>query len=760
KFFDGLSTGSNSDLLVTGFEYELGWCDRDPFLQVPWIEQFQQYGATLVLVSEYGLRVELASYEASATGQCYKIPVTFGTEHIGTWRLRVEMDTDANEYVESAPFTIEYREATRYALGQRIIPPDDTLPGLKPDIADDASFYWSLETNRLYAIAPTTSMLTWYKDEGRTDPVPMVAYVTYPNRQDYPTDPLVQLHIAESQPVDLFPAGTPFDSARLMYLENDATISANLFQATTEGWSLIFYRDDQAQDPDLMEHFDVVSTYVWNHDKNPNRPDNPVLNPDFPFEKTVDIGKELTDSYHNQSCANGYIFFPDAYYDGYGDSRAYDRDSRTGPIFIVNENDPELIEDDPVVIWYHRSAVSNVCWPSKPVHYETPWPADARKIVIASRLGSGPLSPENFGQPANMMIYNQPDPDEIGYNPNEEHADFFTASGSAYPAVYALRDDLHRTTWNNPRRPFTSKPYALLKYIDPEDGRWNFEVFEVTAQSPRYERSGTIVENEATTARYYINTGGILTPWAWPAPLPGDGYYLDADGLVRKHGDDTNSCYNVSNLSTPLSNCTGAKIHYINSIGNLVENSNQPANGFSFNGLLLPGTLDVDDAYFLSEYGMLVKGDTFYRFYYPKEAGDEINPPYPLNQMTFGPCPESYFRSTDLNKVLRDKDDKFFAKHGGLGDDLAVDVVLNFYYRMQAGYWYDLDANGYPDVAIGTPLAWLDGLDHNFDGATPVPTTYAIFWPDPVPTLYVGETLTDAKTQEGESVGLPNIKDQ
>ncbi|MBW1806159.1 MAG: hypothetical protein JRJ06_07315, partial [Deltaproteobacteria bacterium] len=150
----------------------------------------------------------------------------------------------------------------------------------------------------------------------------------------------------------------------------------------------------------------------------------------------------------------------------------------------------------------------------------------------------------------------------------------------------------------------------------------------------------------------------------------------------------------------------------------------------------------------------------YYRFHYADEAGKEINPPYPLNQLTFGPCEESYIYPGDLRWVLKDKDDKFFSRNGGLNGEPATDIVLRYFYRLQAGFWYDLDADGYPDEPVGTPVPLLEGLDGTFDGQTPVDVTYAIRWPDTVPTLFVGEILADAKTQDGETVGLPNIKDQ
>ncbi len=58
-------------------------------------------------------------------------------------------------------------------------------------------------------------------------------------------------------------------------------------------------------------------------------------------------------------------------------------------------------------------------------------------------------------------------------------------------------------------------------------------------------------------------------------------------------------------------------------------------------------------------------------------------------------------------------------------------------------------------------VGWQEDLEGVVtENETPIETTYEINWPDQVPTLFVGETLVDAKTQTGEPVGLPNIGDQ
>ena len=750
--------GVGGTLVVTNYDYEIKFKGKDPLPSDPRIDQPDQFDVRLALVNEYGYRVELGTFTLQTSQIGYSIPYVFGPEHTGTWRIRVEMVEDPNQFAESEEITIKYMDVTRYALSQQIIPPEGADPGIKPDLEVESACYWSPLTNRLYAIAPATMMVTWYEDQERTKPVPEVVYITYPNKQDYPMDPDVYIHVADSMAVDLLPEGTRFDNARIMYAENDATTARNQFKASKEGWSVILYTDQEAHDPDRKEAFDVVRTYVWNHHQSPLIPYNPILNPDFPIEKTGYIGREITDPEHCPDCKNGWVFFEVAPYDGAGTNKAYDRTVREGPIFAVNEDDPSTEDDDLVVVWYKKSAASGVCWPSKPVRYDPQLPSDARQIVIASGLGSGPLPFDEYGALDNMLVYNQPDRKLPGYNPNEEHAAFFTAQGSSDPGVFPLRTDLNQpvdftsTYLHNDR----SRPFVLLKYRDPDTARWNFEVYRVVVQSESFSYDGSTVQSVADYSpgqdRYYIDSNGNLTSTTgfFPHDVQNNqySYYLDAQGLLRRHGETDQKWYNKVGSSISETDFAHVHVYYIEQDGTLTDM-----------GLLSSEPTLPDDRYLLDIHGVIVDSDVYYRFQYSGFAGMEINPPYPVNQLTFGPCAESYVDNATEEAVLTDKDNKFFAKNGGYNGAPKQDVILHYFYRLQDGFWYDLDENGVPDEAIGTPLPWLEAADGTFDGV-PIPITYSIVWPDPVPTLHVGETLLDAKTQEGETVGLPNIKDQ
>ena len=71
-----------------------------------------------------------------------------------------------------------------------------------------------------------------------------------------------------------------------------------------------------------------------------------------------------------------------------------------------------MLDTDP------RSGFGVIYWPTITVKYTIKYPENARKIVLASNDGSGPLS----SLEAKGLIYYQNDKSKVGYNPNEEHA--------------------------------------------------------------------------------------------------------------------------------------------------------------------------------------------------------------------------------------------------------------------------------------------------------------------------------------------------
>ena len=191
----------------------------------------------------------------------------------------------------------------------------------------------------------------------------------------------------------------------------------------------------------------------------------------------------------------GYISGGKGYYPaGYLDPFAVGVETANlGAIIPVN-----ALPSDPVltVRWFKKisapsAAFKDVYVPGKIGRYTLIYPPAPSEIVIAQGVGTNTLlSAEAVGS-----VYYQNDPSKPGYNPNEEHA--LMLNGRAY----ALRDDLNIQSGAT----YTSLPYVLLAYTDPNDLRPAIHAFKVSRSS-------------ATYAFDYSATAGI--PLFKPDPLP------------------------------------------------------------------------------------------------------------------------------------------------------------------------------------------------------------------------------------------------
>lgn len=172
------------------------------------------------------------------------------------------------------------------------------------------------------------------------------------------------------------------------------------------------------------------------------------------------IGSEITSDYHGDDIGhNGYLIpFPDKSNPLVDktplNAATYDRSSMKGELFAVNQeqgDSDKVYKDgkhDIAVVWYKRLESQNItpltgegyeaiwpAWPYQTVRYEPIWPEldsdSLDRIVIASRMGSDGLNNNTSKEPqlkfdpakySNLTLYNQPDKNKPGYNPNEEHA--------------------------------------------------------------------------------------------------------------------------------------------------------------------------------------------------------------------------------------------------------------------------------------------------------------------------------------------------
>ncbi len=343
-------------------------------------------------------------------------------------------------------------------------PEIDILSGSPSDTGDNA-FFWSPLEKKLYAIRPVTARLRWYlsDDPADTNRLMNIGINVWPKN---PT-----IHVAQA-PVEVEPQGVSgfsYSFQQIYYTTSSGAVvdpSSKQFLATATGYSVLYYLRNNGETPaDPTKHlpyFEVVRTVLWNQ--------APYLKDAQPWT----IGDTLVYSNHFDYLGkNGFMMFTNSFYDGTGLDKAYDRNTRRGPILPVNKKN-DLVKSDFVVVWYQTNKIG-VAWAGQPVRYNLDWPAaTTNKIIIASTLGTGPLDTALYPQ---LKIYNQPDPALPGFNPNEEHALIVPASSGQ--AAYALRNDL------NPLL-HLSEPYVLLKYKNPGTGDWAMKVYRVVTEETPY----------------------------------------------------------------------------------------------------------------------------------------------------------------------------------------------------------------------------------------------------------------------------------
>ncbi len=246
----------------------------------------------------------------------------------------------------------------------------------------------------------------------------------------------------------------------------------------------------------------VTNLTAWN-------PTNSTLT--FPAElsaprlvnQTVEVGARIAspageagsgsgDGYLAGFIRSGTSYNPGAYRDPF--ASGFEAANRSSIIPVNAVPGKDTLE----VWWFRRSAtllgagLSPVSWPAVRALYTIQYPASPREIVLASNAGSGGLD----SLEARGTIYQQNDPEALGYNPNEEHA--LMIGGQAY----ALRDDLNIVSGGN----YSSLPFVLLDYFGA-DGRPSMAAFKVLREKPE---AGMVFD-------YVVEAGTIVQA---PMPLP------------------------------------------------------------------------------------------------------------------------------------------------------------------------------------------------------------------------------------------------
>jgi hypothetical protein len=139
---------------------------------------------------------------------------------------------------------------------------------------------------------------------------------------------------------------------------------------------------------------------------------------------------------------------------------------------------------------------------------------------------------------------------------------------------------------------------------------------------------------------------------------------------------------------------------------------------------------------------------------YPELAGNctaglQFPGPHPIDLVSDPWCPSNYWdEALDESPAFRDRKNQLWARADGIS-------TLHLYYRNQEGFAYPsiADTNAWPKV--GDEIPWLSLLEGDPDAnpisAKPHPWVWRISWPETVPEMEIGRTLTTAAS------GLPEV---
>ncbi len=207
-----------------------------------------------------------------------------------------------------------------------------------------------------------------------------------------------------------------------------------------------------------------------------------------------------------------------------------------GSVIPVNEHPgvPDL--ELPIIVWYDDPRRNDaLLWPNVARIYKPVWPEESAmpQIVIASQLGSDGKSRDNQDQqtapaigtvplattydPARLQavqIYQQPDFNAPGYNPNEEHALVapslrFADVSPRPPAIYALRDgDLNYSnrTVTTGDGCYTSHPYVLAQFYDVAADEIRMQAYLVKKESTASDDPAYRFANNFTASTTHLKT--------------------------------------------------------------------------------------------------------------------------------------------------------------------------------------------------------------------------------------------------------------
>ncbi|HTI72485.1 MAG TPA: LamG-like jellyroll fold domain-containing protein [Candidatus Limnocylindria bacterium] len=580
---------------------------------------------------------------------------------------------------------------------------------------------WDDVEKRLYPLRPGSVRLEWAR-QGGGNPVITEVQFAFPSEAYFP-------HIANTPPVPL--DEDKADNVALVglkYSERSTTVvndaeefSVNDAQFTAPYWSVLVFSqttDQTVAVGDLTREKLLVRTVQTRRYS------------DGMITRDAVVGTPITSSAHSTLVPhNGYVYWEKARYN----PNIYNRASRLGPIIPVNIFPTAKPEEKLVVVWYTQKDKLN--WPAKAMQYNPAWPQDGNRIVIASRLGSEGLSlgsqlqtifsPERY---SDVQVYNQPDRNRPGFNPNEEHAVMAPSLvnvATPTPAAFALRRDLN---WTTPDPNYTSDPYVLVQYFDRSTTNYGMAAYQVQVQDVNV-KTARLVFNAGSSGALNLSLGaGNVVEFNFTA------------GPYSQMGLQPNEVVDLDpNDNLPGLNGGRYRVSIVN-------------NGPPAKFVLVPlvgGAPVTASGIVPSENPTVVLTRAFpYVFEYTMKAGEPVLAPYPLQQVIgASACAETHGENLDPSQLVYWEDHKKQPWAVSGSDSPTAGLRAQFYYPLAPDFWH-------PTKAPGDCLAYVSSSEALW-------VTNRVTWPANVPVLKAGETLTysggEINRDDANRPGVPGV---
>ncbi|MCP5526979.1 MAG: LamG domain-containing protein [Verrucomicrobiales bacterium] len=570
---------------------------------------------------------------------------------------------------------------------------------------------WDDVADKLYPLRPGVILLEWGRRPGSPSSRSIFTEITV----EWPDDPGFT-HVANTPPVPLDTNKTNTVAfVGLKYAERSGRVTDTAeFTAGEAGWSVLLFSertDGTAANGDLTREqlrVRTVRSRNWSEG---------LLTED------ALIGAPLASPLHAAAVPhNGYVYFEKARYN----PAVHDRLARSGPIIPVNREFTAAADDDLVVVWYQVR--EEIAWPYQAVRYDAQWPDTDQRIVIASRLGSEGLTGALAPQPVftsdrfeQVSVYQQPDPAQPGYNPNEEHALIrpslrFGQDAAPPPAAFALRNNLNVT---NRTEAYTSDPYVLLQYYDRQAGGFAMSVYRVEVADP------------ALPARRLEFTAGATVGGASLALGAGNRleFTFNAHGLMADEVVELEQ-------NGSLTGVASGRFFALPLAANRFALAREPGGDAVLADGIEAGAPDP----------RVVVARTFpYTFDYAMRAGEPVIAPYPLAEVIGAtPCDPTSGLDADPGRRVYWEDHKRQAWAVSGDTDPAEDLRMFFHYPLDPSFWH-------PNLGPGECVPYIGP-------ATPQPVNYNVTWPLVVPGLKAGETLTfSGGENQRDNPGAPGL---